>query len=253
MWFVKYQRYYKLKLELIGASKLSSLTCKVLTGYLSCKCKGSTCSCHFVAFYMLLICITHMYRRTCKCKPSLTYISLWWYSHATMLSFLLQLIDFDIWIAFCEFSCLLFRGKRGYATLDPGIEAMVKKHLKLWSVYLLTSHLTYQYYLTLVYLSHFFFVKHLLKRGWLPPLPGFYAVKPSIHMILVLEDRYESPLPIAIKKYQYPLIWRMTSEWTFNNVRVTKNWILRIFVENRLNIKFSLKIVGICYFEGISG
>ena len=40
---------------------------------------------------------------------------------------------------------------------------------------------------------------------------------------------------------------------TFNDVRVTKNWILRILDENRLNFKFSPKILGICDFDGVFG
>ena len=58
-------------------------------------------------------------------------------------------------------------------------------------------------------------------------------------MILVLEDRYESPLSIDTKKV--PVALHLTSQWRFNDVRVTKNWILRILDENRPNFKFSPK------------
>ena len=49
-------------------------------------------------------------------------------------------------------------------------------------------------------------------------------------MILVLEDRYESSLSIDTKKV--PVALHLTSQWRFNDVRVTKNWILRILYEN---------------------
>ena len=39
-------------------------------------------------------------------------------------------------------------------------------------------------------------------------------------MILVLEDRYESPLSIDTKKV--PVALRLTSQWRFNDVIVTK-------------------------------
>ena len=68
-------------------------------------------------------------------------------------------------------------------------------------------------------------------------------------MILVLEERYESPLSIDTKKV--PLALRLTSQWRFNDVRVTKNWILRILDENRSNFNISPKILGICDFDKI--
>ena len=43
-------------------------------------------------------------------------------------------------------------------------------------------------------------------------------------MILVLKDRYESPLSIDTKKV--PVALHLTSQWRFNDVRVMKNWIL---------------------------
>ena len=67
-------------------------------------------------------------------------------------------------------------------------------------------------------------------------------------MILVLEDRYESPLSIDTKKV--PVALHLTSQWRFNDVRVTKNWILRILDEKRPNFKFLQKILGICDFDG---
>ena len=70
-------------------------------------------------------------------------------------------------------------------------------------------------------------------------------------MILVLEDRYESPLSIDTKKVLVAL--HLTSQWRFNDVRVTKNWILRILDENMPNFKFSPKILGICDFDGVFG
>ena len=49
-------------------------------------------------------------------------------------------------------------------------------------------------------------------------------------MILVLEDiMYESPLSIDTKKV--PVALDLTSQWRFNDVRVTKNWILRIWMK----------------------
>ena len=70
-------------------------------------------------------------------------------------------------------------------------------------------------------------------------------------MILVLEDRYESPLSIDTKKV--PVALHLTSQWCFNDVRVMENWILRILDENRPNYKFSPKILGICNFDGVFG
>ena len=61
-------------------------------------------------------------------------------------------------------------------------------------------------------------------------------------MILVLEDRYESLLSIDTKKV--PVALHLTSQLHFNDVRVTKNWILRILDENML---------GICDFDGVFG
>ena len=58
-------------------------------------------------------------------------------------------------------------------------------------------------------------------------------------MILVLKDRYESPLSIDSKKL--PIALHLTSQWRVDDVRVTKNWILRILDENRPNFKFSTK------------
>ena len=55
-------------------------------------------------------------------------------------------------------------------------------------------------------------------------------------MILVLEDRYESPLSIDTKKV--PVALPLTSQLRFHDVRVTKNWILPILDENRPNFKF---------------
>ena len=70
-------------------------------------------------------------------------------------------------------------------------------------------------------------------------------------MILVLEDKYESPLSIDTKKLQVAL--HLTSQWRFNDVRVMKNWILRILDENRPIFKFLPKILGICDFDGFFG
>ena len=58
-------------------------------------------------------------------------------------------------------------------------------------------------------------------------------------MILVLEDGYESSLSIDTKKV--PVALHLMSQWRFNDIRVTKNWILRILDENRSNFKFSPK------------
>ena len=66
-------------------------------------------------------------------------------------------------------------------------------------------------------------------------------------MVLVLEDRYESCISIDTKKV--PVVLHLTSQWRFSDIRVTKNWILRILDENRPNFKFSPKILGICDFE----
>ena len=70
-------------------------------------------------------------------------------------------------------------------------------------------------------------------------------------MILVLEDRYESPFSIGTKKV--PVALHLMSQWRFNDVRITKNWILWILDENRPNFKFSPKILGICDFDGVFG
>ena len=70
-------------------------------------------------------------------------------------------------------------------------------------------------------------------------------------MILVLEDRYETPLSITTKKV--PVALHLTSQLRFNDVRVTKNWILRSLDENRPNFKFSQKILGIRDFDGVFG
>ena len=70
-------------------------------------------------------------------------------------------------------------------------------------------------------------------------------------MILVLEDRYESPLSINTTKV--PVAVHLTSQWRFNDFRVTNNWILRILDENRPNFKFLAKILGICDFDGVFG
>ena len=55
--------------------------------------------------------------------------------------------------------------------------------------------------------------------------------------------------PLIPKKNSSTL--HLTSQWRFNDVRVTKNWILPIFDENRPNFKFSPKILGICDFDGV--
>ena len=70
-------------------------------------------------------------------------------------------------------------------------------------------------------------------------------------MILVHEDRYESLLSIDTKKVTVAL--HLTSQLRFNDVRVTKNWILRISDENKSNFTFSPKILGICDFDGFFG
>ena len=66
-------------------------------------------------------------------------------------------------------------------------------------------------------------------------------------MIWVLEDRYESPHSPDTKKV--PLVFRLTSQWRFNDVMVTKNLILQIFNENMLVFRFLPKILGKCNFE----
>ena len=84
--------------------------------------------------------------------------------------------------------------------------------------------------LTLVYLSHFFFVK------------------PPILMILVLGDTYESPLSIDTKKV--PVVLHLTSQRRFNDARVHKRLdFARVLDENRPNFKFSPKILGISDFD----
>ena len=70
-------------------------------------------------------------------------------------------------------------------------------------------------------------------------------------MILVQEDRYESPLSIDTKTVPVTVALHVTSQRRFNDVRDKKNWILRIFGENRPNFKISTKILGICDFDGI--
>ena len=68
-------------------------------------------------------------------------------------------------------------------------------------------------------------------------------------MIWVIEDRYESPLSIDTKKVTVAL--RLTSQWRFNDVIVTKNWILQIFAVNMLIFTFSPTILRKCDFDGI--
>ena len=71
-------------------------------------------------------------------------------------------------------------------------------------------------------------------------------------MFLELDDRYECPLSIDTKKV--PVARHLTSQWRFNDVRVTKDWILRnILDENRPNFKFLPKILGTCDFDGVFG
>ena len=48
-----------------------------------------------------------------------------------------------------------------------------------------------------------------------------------------------------------PVALYLTSQWHFNDVRVTKNRILRILHEDRPNFKFSPKILGICDCDGV--
>ena len=71
-------------------------------------------------------------------------------------------------------------------------------------------------------------------------------------MIWVLEDRYESPLSIDTK--EVPVTLRLTSQWRFDDVIVTKHRILQIFAENMLIFKFSPKSgLGKCHFDEIFG
>ena len=60
-----------------------------------------------------------------------------------------------------------------------------------------------------------------------------------------------SPLFIDTKKV--PVALHLTSQRRFSDVRVTKNWILRILDENRPNFKFSPKILGRGDFDGVFG
>ena len=60
--------------------------------------------------------------------------------------------------------------------------------------------------------------------------------------------------------FLFPMIPKITSSPSFdvtmtcfNDVRVTKNWILRILDESRSNFKFSPKILGIYDFDGVFG
>ena len=64
-----------------------------------------------------------------------------------------------------------------------------------------------------------FFVTRLPKGG-LPTSPYIFAVKPPILMILILGDRYESPLSIDTKKE--PVALHLMSQWSFYDDRVTK-------------------------------
>ena len=65
-------------------------------------------------------------------------------------------------------------------------------------------------------------------------------------MILVLEDKYESPLSIDTKNSTNSPLFNvtMTSE-------SRKTEFLRILDENRQNFTFSPKILGICNFGGV--
>ena len=67
-------------------------------------------------------------------------------------------------------------------------------------------------------------------------------------MVLIVEDKYESLLSIDTENV--PVALHLTPQWRFNDVRVKKNWILRIFCWNRPDFKFSPKIPGTCDFDG---
>ena len=175
-----------------------------------------------------------------------------------------KLIDLDLWNAFCEVSpcgSFLFTLQRQKKVCTPGDEAVMKIHLNYFLVYQLISPF-------LVYLQNYkefeaeilalqsekyglsFDIKKYTTSGWAlgdENVIGIRAFKPLILMILVLEDRYESPLSIDTKKVPVAL----HLQWWFNDARVKKNWILRILDENRPNLKFSPKILGICDFDGV--
>ena len=55
-----------------------------------------------------------------------------------------------------------------------------------------------------------FFVTRLPKRGGYHPSPYFFFIEPPIPMMLVLEDRYESPLSIDTKKVPVALSFDVT-------------------------------------------
>ena len=46
-----------------------------------------------------------------------------------------------------------------------------------------------------------------------------------------------------------PVALRLMSQWRFNDVRVTKNWILRILDDNRQNSNSRQKMLGISNFD----
>ena len=70
--------------------------------------------------------------------------------------------------------------------------------------------------LALVYLRYF--LQHIYRRGTTPP--QIFAIKSSILMIWILKDRYESCLSIDTKNV--PVALRLTSQWRFDDVTVTK-------------------------------
>ena len=79
--------------------------------------------------------------------------------------------------------------------------------------------------LTLVYWRHFFVTR--LRKGGGYHLSLYFRYETSdSYYFLALEDRYESSLSI-------------------DSNNVTKNWILRIFVEKKPNFQFLPKILGI--------
>ena len=88
---------------------------------------------------------------------------------------------------------------------------------------------------------------------------SIFAIKSLILTILVLEDRYESPLSIDTKNV--PVALHLTSQWRSNDVRVTKKKKkkgkgkekkkeLQIFSKNMLIFTFLPNILRKYNFDG---
>ena len=72
---------------------------------------------------------------------------------------------------------------------------------------------------------------------------AIFPIKLPTYMILVVEDSHYPPLSIDTKGV--PVALYLTSQWRFNDVRITKNWV---FTENRLIFQIFAKNPGKIWF-----